>query len=184
MTIPLRNSLRIWWNLQVQSLMFLSWGFLSTEKAYSSLPRLKNLELILFINTPLLHGLNPRPSLYNISAKKHLNCLKNLLFESLFLWVFDAIFGCGNIFDQRLLSDHKQLSIWPLELSQHYDPGNQSKTHWLKPLRNSLNVSRAKIEVRDFWTWTNYERTTEELAIWLTIDDCLTVTIDRLKCTN
>ena len=58
--------------------------FLSTEKAYSSFPRLKNLELILFINTLLLHGLNPRPSLYNISAKNHLNCLQNLLFESLF----------------------------------------------------------------------------------------------------
>ena len=101
------------------SCIFLSWVFLSTEKAYSSFPRLKNLELILFINTLLLHGLNPRPSLYNISAKNHLNCLQNLLFESLFLWVFVAIFGCGNIFDQRLLFDNKQLCIWPLELSEH-----------------------------------------------------------------
>ena len=67
---------------------------LSTEKAYSSFPHLKNLELFLFINTLLLHGLNPRPSLYNISAKNHLNCLQNLLFESLFLCVFVAIFGC------------------------------------------------------------------------------------------
>ena len=96
MTIPLGNSQRLRLNLQVQSLIFVSWVFLSTEKAYSSFPRLKNLELILFINTLLLHGLNPRPSLYNISAKNHLNCLKNLLFESLFLWVFVAIFGCGN----------------------------------------------------------------------------------------
>ena len=153
MTILLGNSLRLRWNLQVQSLIFLSWVFLSTEKAYSSFPRLKNLELILFINTLLLHGLNPRPSLYNISAKNHLNCLQNLLFESLFLWVFVAIFGCGNIFDQRLLFDHKQLCIWPLELSEHYEPGNQSKNQRLKPLRKSLNVSRAKFDVRDFWTW-------------------------------
>ena len=140
MTIPLRNSLRMRWNLQVQSLTFLSWVFLSTEKAYYSFPRLKNLELILFIYTLLQHGLNPRPSLYNVSAKNHLNCLTNLLFESLFLWVFVAIFGCGNIFDQRLLFDHKQLSIWPLELSQHYEPGNQSKNQRLKPLRSSLNA--------------------------------------------
>ena len=108
MKISLGNSQRMRLNLQVQSLMFLSWVFLSTEKAYSSFPRLKNLELILFINTLLLHGLNPRPSLYNISAKNHLNCLQNLLCESLFLWVFVAIFGCGNIFDQRLLFDHKK----------------------------------------------------------------------------
>ena len=154
MTIPLGNSQRMRWNLQVQSFTFLSWVFLSTEKAYSSFPRLKNLELILFINTLLLHGLNPRPSLYNISAKNHLNCLQNLLFESLFLWVFVAIFGCGTIFDQRLLFDHKQLCIWPLELSEHYEPGNHSKNQRLKPLRKSLNVSRAKFDVRDFWTWS------------------------------
>ena len=56
-------------------------------------------------------GLNPGPLLYNISAKNHLNCLKNFLFESLF--------GCGNIFDQRLLFDLKQLYIWPLDFSEH-----------------------------------------------------------------
>ena len=123
-------------NFQVQSLIFKLWVFLSTEKAYSSFPRLKNLELILFINTLLLHGLNPRPSLYNISAKNHLNCLQNFLFESLFLWIFVAIFGCGNIFVQRLLFDRKQLCIWPLELSAHYEPGYHSKNQW-----NSLNVS-------------------------------------------
>ena len=59
---------------------------------------------------------------------------------------------CGNIFDQRLLFDHKQLCIWPLELSEHYEPGNHSKNQRLKPLRNSLNVSRAKFDGRDFWT--------------------------------
>ena len=59
--------------------------FLSTEKVYSSFPRLNNLEFILSVNTLLLHGLNPRPSLYSILAKNHLNCLQNLLLESLFL---------------------------------------------------------------------------------------------------
>ena len=154
MTISLGNSLRLRWNLQVQSLIFLSWVFLSTEKAYSSFPRLKNLELILFINTLLLHVLNPVPSLYNISAKNHLNCPKNLVFESLFRWVFAAIFGCGNIFDQRLLFDHKQqcIWIWPLELFEHYEPRNHSKNQRLKPLRNSLNVSRAKFNMQDSWT--------------------------------
>ena len=146
MTISLGNSLRLRWNLQVQSLIFLSWVFLSTEKAYSSFPRLKNLELILFINTLLLHGLNPRPSLYNISAKNHLNCVQNLLFESLFPWVFVAIFGWGNIFDQRLLFDHKQLCIWPLELSERYEPGNHSKNQRLKPI-----AKQSECKVREIW---------------------------------
>ena len=149
MIIPLGNAQRMRLKLQVQVLCFYrEFFFLSTEKA----TRLKNLELILFINTLLLHVLNPRPSLYNISAKNHLYCLKNLLFERLFRWVLVAIFGCGNIFDQRFLFDHKQLCIWPVELSEHYEPRNHSKNQWLKPLRNSLNVSRAKFDVRDFWT--------------------------------
>ena len=46
--------------------------------------------------------------------------------------------------------------IWPLELSEHYEPGNHSKNQRLKPLRNSLNVSRAKFDVRGFWTWRHY----------------------------
>ena len=111
--------------------------FLSTEKAYSSFPRLNNLELILSVNTLLLHGLNPRPSLYSILAKNHLNCLQNLLFESLFLWVFVAIFVCRNTFDQRLLFDHRPICIWPLELSERYEPRNYSKNQRLKPLRNN-----------------------------------------------
>ena len=163
MTISLGNPLRLRWKLQVQSLIFLSWAFLSTEKAYSSFPRLKNLELILFINTLLLHGLNPRPSLYNISAKNHLNCLQNLLFPLIFV----AIFGCGNIFDQRLSFDHKQLCIWPLELSEHYEPGKHSKTQRLKPLRNCLNVRRAKFDGRDFWTWLHCKPRSHERCIAL-----------------
>ena len=106
MTIPLGNSLRSYLKRKTQSLISLLWIFLSSVKAYSSFLRLNNLELILFINTLLLHGLNLRRSLYNISAKNDLNCLQNHLLESLFLWVFIAIFGCGNIFVQRRLFDH------------------------------------------------------------------------------
>ena len=93
------------------------------------------------------------------------------LFESLFLWVFVAIFGCGNIFDQRLLFDHKQLCIWPLELSEHYEPRNQSKNQRLKPLRNRLTVSRAKFDVRDFWRCiTKFYH--KSVAIWCTVYVC------------
>ena len=160
MTIPLGNSLRSRLKLQVQSLIFLSWFFLSPEKAYSSFPRLNNLELILLINTLLLQGLSPRPSLYNISAKNHLHCLQNFLFESLFLWVFVAIFGCGNIFDQRLLFDHKEQCIWPLELSEHYEPGKQTpavKTIAKQPECKSREVWRARfldmVHFFEYWTY-------------------------------
>ena len=88
-------------------------------------------------------------ALQYLCQKSYLNCLQNLLFEILFLWVFVAIFG-GCLW---LLFDHKQLCIWPLKLSEHYEPGNDSKTQRLKPLRNSLNVSREKFDGRDFWTW-------------------------------
>ena len=71
---------------------------------------------------------------------------------------FRRYFGCVNIFDQRLLFDHKQLRMRPLELSEHYAPGNHSKNQRLKPLRNSLNVSRAKFDRRDFWTYNSLWR--------------------------
>ena len=54
---------------------------------------------------------NPRPSLYNISAKNHLNWLQNPSFERLFLRIFSTIFGFSSIFDQLLLFDHKQICI-------------------------------------------------------------------------
>ena len=59
LTITLGNSKRSLLKLQVQSLTFLSWVFLSNEKACSSFPRLNNLETILFGKALLLHGLNP-----------------------------------------------------------------------------------------------------------------------------
>ena len=68
-------------------------SFLSTEKAYSSSPRLNNLELILFVKGLLLQGLNPGPSLYNISAKNELNFLQNHVFEILFLSSFLSCFS-------------------------------------------------------------------------------------------
>ena len=99
MPIPLGNSLRSRVKLQVQSLIFNSLlSFLSTEKAYSSFPRLNNLALTLIVNTLLLHGLNPRPSLYDISAKNHLNCLKNLWLESLFSLSFRRHFWLWQYF--------------------------------------------------------------------------------------
>ena len=113
MTIPLGNSQRSHSKLQVQSLIFLLWVFFS-------FPRLNNLELIPFAKALLLHGLNPRPLFYN----NYLN---------------QKLFAC--IFYQRLLFDHKQLCIWPLKLSKHYEPGNHSKNQRLRPLQNSLNVS-------------------------------------------
>ena len=136
MTIPLGSSQRLRLNLQVQSLIFFYREFyiLSTEKANSSFPLLNNLELIPLINTFLLHGLNPRPSLYNASAKNHLIVSQNLLFESLFSLSFRRHFWLSQIFDQRLLFDYKQLCIWLLEVSKHDEPGNHSKNQRLKPL--------------------------------------------------
>ena len=101
---------------------------MSTEKAYSSFPLLKNLELILLINTFLLHGLNPRPSLCNASAKNHLNCLQ-------ISFSFRRHFWLSQIFNQRVLFDYKQLCIRPLEVSKYDEPGNHSKNQRLKPLR-------------------------------------------------
>ena len=60
-----------------------------------------------------------------------------------------------------------------------------SRCYW-SPLNRSQQLpaqyKRLIDEVRS--SKTNYERTTGELTIWLTIDDCLTVTIDGSKCTN
>ena len=85
-----------------------------------------------------------------MSLKGFRNWLQNLSFESLFRRIFFTILGFSSIFRQLLLFDHKQLWIGPLELSEHYEPGNHSKNQQKKPLRNSLNVSRAKYDVRDF----------------------------------
>ena len=157
MTIPLGNSQRMRLNLQVQSLMFLSRGFFVHWKSIFFLPTFKEFGVNSIYKYASTTRLKSKTfALQYLGQKSYLNFLQNLLFKILFLWVFVAIFGCGNIFDQRLLFDHKQLCIWPLELSEHYEPGNHSKNQRLKPLRNSLNVSRAKFDVRGFWTWRHY----------------------------
>ena len=76
MTIPLGNSQRLRLNLQLQSLVFLSWVFFVHWKSIFFLLTFKEFGVNSFITTLLLHGLNPRPSLCNISAKNHLNCLQ------------------------------------------------------------------------------------------------------------
>ena len=55
-----------------------------------------------------------------------------------------------------------------------------NKRHWI--VANSYQRSTNDLLMRS--SKTNHERTTRELTIWLTIDDCLTVTIDGSKPTN
>ena len=106
---------------------------------YASTTRLKSTTFALQYLGQTSSKLSPNPlvrKLVSLSCRRH-------------LWLG---VGCGNIFYQRLLFDDKQLCIWPLELSQHYEPGNHSKNQRFKPLRNSLKVSRAKFDGQDFWT--------------------------------
>ena len=55
------------------------------------------------------------------------------------------------------------------------------KLNWL-PVNKNVELNDNDLLTRS--SKTNYERTTGELTIWLTIDDCLTVTIDGSKRTN
>ena len=52
------------------------------------------------------------------------------------------------------------------------------------PLNRSQHYQRRTNDLMTRWSKTNYERTTEELKIWLTIDYYLTVTIGWSKRTN
>ena len=67
----------------------------SSTKSYLSLvrffsfPRLNGLELIPFAKALLLHGLNPRPLLYNISTK---NCLPVFLISGFYLTINNYVF--------------------------------------------------------------------------------------------
>ena len=71
----------------------------SSTKSYLSLvsfctfPRLNNLELIPFAKALLLHGLNPRPLLYNISTK---NCLTVFLISGFYLTTNNYVFDHSN----------------------------------------------------------------------------------------
>ena len=60
---------------------------------------------------------------------------------------------------------------------------------WLTTLQQTpLNCSRQLLALYNYLftesSKSNYERTTGQLTSWLTINDCLTVTIDGSKCTN
>ena len=126
MTIPLGNSQRLRLNLQVQSLIFVSWVFLSTEKSIFFLPtfeefgvtRLKSKTFALQYLGQKSSKLSPKPLVRNFISLR-----------------FRRHFWLWQIFDQRLLFDYKQLCIWPLELSEQYEPGNHSKNQRLIPLR-------------------------------------------------
>ena len=52
------------------------------------------------------------------------------------------------------------------------------------PLNRSHSYQRRTNDLLTRSSKSNYERTTGELTIWLTIDDCLTVTIDGSKRTR
>ena len=52
------------------------------------------------------------------------------------------------------------------------------------PLNRSQQLRHHTNDLLTKSSKTNYERTTGELTIWLTIDNCLTVTIDGSKRTN
>ena len=67
---------------------------------------------------------------------------------------------------------------WKVKHSVHRAP--KSPFHWI--VANSYQHRTNDLLTRS--SITNYERTTKELTIWLTIDDSLTVTIDGLKRTN
>ena len=142
MTILLGNSLRLRWNLQVQSLIFLSWVFFVHWKSIFFIPTFKEFGVNSIYKYASTTRLKSKTFALQYLGQKSSKLSPKPLVRKLISLSFVAIFGCGNIFDQRLLFDHKQLCILPLELSEHYEPGNQSKNQRLKPLRNSLNNSQ------------------------------------------
>ena len=101
---------------------------------------------------------NPRPSLYNISAKNHLNWLQNLSFENLFLRIFSTIFGFSSIFDQLLLLTIKRYVFDHSNFPNIMSPGITAKTSRKNRLRNCLNVIPTKFDVRDFWKCSKINR--------------------------
>ena len=123
MTIPLGNSQRLRLNLQVQSLIFVHWKsifFLPTFEEFG-VTRLKSKTFAVQYLGQKSSKLSPKPlvrKFISLSFRRH--------FDHFWLW---------QIFDQRLLFDYKQLCIWPLELSEQYEPGNHSKNQRLIPLR-------------------------------------------------
>ena len=161
MTIQLGNTKRSLLKLQVQSLIFLSWVFLSTEKACSSGPSyVWKIWRQLYLQKRFYSTAWSRSAFANrivskffkrgkeeyafsVDKKSKTIALQYLgqkssklgpkpLVRKLVSQNFSTIFGFSSIFDQLLLFDHKQICIWPLELSEHYDPGNHSKNQQKK----------------------------------------------------
>ena len=145
MTIPLGNSQRSRLKLQVQSLIFLSWVFVHWKSIFSiltfeqfgvnsicksaSTPRLKSKTIALQYLGQMSSKLAPK----TFRSKA---CFSEFFPPSLVLAVF-------------LISGF-YLTIWPLKLSEQHEPGNHIKNQRLKPLRNSMNVSRTKFDALHF----------------------------------
>ena len=104
---------------------------------YASTTRLKSKTFALQYLGQKSSKLSPKP----------LQCSKAYFFEFSSPFLVVAIFLISGFY-----LTIKKLCIWPLELSEHYELGNHSKNQRLKPLRNSLNVSRAKFNMQDSWT--------------------------------
>ena len=100
--------------------------FLSTVKEfevtsiykYVSTTRLKSKTFALQYLGPKSSKLSPKPLVRKLTSLS-----------------FRCHFWLSQIFDQRLLFGYKQLCIWPLELSEHYEPRHHSQNQRLKPLR-------------------------------------------------
>ena len=100
-------------------------------KAYSLFPRLNNLELILLIKALLLHGLKPRPLLYNGQKSSKLSPeprVRKLVSQLLILFFWELL--------RRFSPPFFVLAVFLISgfyltinyvFSDHYEPGNHSK---------------------------------------------------------
>ena len=167
MTIPLRNSQRLRLNLRVESLIFLSWVFFVHWKGIFIIPTFKEFGVNSIYKYASTTWLKSKTFALQYLGKKSSKLSLKPLVRKLISWSFASPFLVVAIFfDQQLLFDHKQLCIWPLGLSQHYEPRNHSKNQSLKPLWNSVNVSCAKFDMRDLWTWRRLRGSLEgELSV-------------------
>ena len=101
-------------------------------KAYSLFPRLNNLELILLIKALLLHGLKPRPLLYNGQKSSKLSPearVRKLVSQLLILCFWELLrrFSPPFFVLAVFLISGFYLTINNYLFSDHYEPGNHSK---------------------------------------------------------
>ena len=97
-----------------------------------------------------------------------------LVFNKLYYWL--GLCDMYNVFYRLLSNERLTLESWFTNLGQTPLNRSQQLPAPYKPGRTNYLLTRS--------SKTNYERTIGELTIWLTIDDCLTVTIDGSKRTN